>query len=153
MMMNDQQQKPGAPQLPPEEIEARKRITAAAMKVLYSDPGVTKKVLEIVRSAEDPAQGIADAVKVVLEPLRPQIQGKEPDVIDEVAPVIAMLIAELAVKAGLIEDDAKLMQQVFAILKGEQAAPQEQDMGMGEGQPRGMVEQAMGDGMEMGGMK
>lgn len=137
------QQKPGGPD--PKTKEVFQRLLLAAMKYIYSE-AVTPNLMQMVQSAKTPFEGVANATKAVVSQIAGKAKGLPPEVANRVAPMIAMLIAEIAVKAGLMQDSPESKQQILAALQGggqpapqEQAQPQEQPQ-----QPQGLVAAEMG---------
>lgn len=126
-------QQPGArPQVNPRMVEMHQRIVGAAMKILYSSGPVVKQVLQMVASAEDPAEGVAAGALVVVEQVKNQAKGlPNPNFAYTAVMPVAMMVIELAQEAKIIKPDPKLPEQVLnAVLRmrgGQQQPPPQGD--------------------------
>lgn len=110
--------KTGKPKLSPKAAEAYQRIVVAAMTVLYKAE-TRAAVLKMIEQT-DPVTGIVKATKFVLDGLAEKSKGLNPKAIYQTAPVVALLIGEIGVKAGVVPDDIQaLAPQVLAGLKAE----------------------------------
>jgi hypothetical protein len=131
--------------------DALRKVTLAERKILYSQP-TSDKIVKILQTAPDPAQGIASAAILVLSAMNDAAKGKIPP---EVAPQLRMVLlddlTELAEAAGIdvpegtVESAAQMMtqaaQQVGQMQRGgpRPAAPQP----AAPAQPQGLIAQGM----------
>lgn len=104
-------------------IGAHRKIVLAAMKILYSGDDVVNKMVSMVQSAEDPAQGLKDATTVILDQVASKMTGNiHPDFAYSAAQPVAVAIAQLAVTAGVIPDDLKIVQGALELMMNEAKA-------------------------------
>ena len=99
-----------------------------------------RSILDSVKGAGDPAQGIAKAAQAIVAQIASQAKGLPQGVVERIALPVAALVAELVVKAGIAEESPELMKGVMAALQGGQPAQP-------QGQPpasQGLVANAMG---------
>lgn len=114
------QQQPQAAPKGGGNVEAHRRVVLAAMKILYSSKEFVQQVIKMVGAAGDPAQGIRQATMLVLKQIGERAKGIDPAALNAAARPVAMLIAELAAKAGAIPDDMRIVQ---AALQGGARKP------------------------------
>ena len=111
-------------QMPPEAKAAAQKLMAAAMRIVYRKE-VSKTLLDMIRKAPKPEAGIVQAVFAVLKQIKDAAKGVPPQVIDSMARPVAMMIIEMAAKAGLVEESPELLQAVLALFgRAMQAAQQ-----------------------------
>lgn len=132
--------------------EAYRRIVMGAMQVVYGKES-SGGLLNMIRGEEDPVMGVAQATVTVLNGLKQQIKGINPNFVYTAASAVAGMLFELGDAAGLFKFDPKMMQaamrvmpqalQQFGEVGGEQsgakAAPAEP-----QGAPQGLIGSAMG---------
>lgn len=121
--METQPQGQAKPQNP--QRAAQQRIIAAGMKILYAKRETTMQIVEMVKNAPDPANGIAQAAMLIVQQLGQMAKGIDPRLAISVAPVLAVLIAELATKAGVIPDEGAIVGQAIELIKRQVMAPQQ----------------------------
>lgn len=132
----------------PQGAEVFRRLLLAAMKLIYSNPKATQQFVFMVKTGQ--AQGIVQATKIVVGQITKSAQGLDPSILQKLMVPVATLIAELAVKAGVIKDDKAIMAQVTQLLqKAPQGQPpQPQAAPAPQAQPAqpqgGLINQAMG---------
>mgnify|MGYP001580829873 FL=1 len=97
-------EKPGGKtgQMPPEAKAAAQKLMAAAMRIVYRKE-VSQTLLDMIRKAPKPEAGIVQAVFAVLKQIKDAAKGVPLQVIDSMARPVAMMIIEMAAKAGLVE--------------------------------------------------
>jgi hypothetical protein len=108
----------GKPQISGKAVNVFQRLFMAAKKIMLQ-PQVTPKLMEMIKTA-GPVEGVVRATMLVLDVVAGQAQGVSKQAIysDVIAGHVALQIAALAVKAGLMEDDMnKYQQPVIAALK------------------------------------
>lgn len=99
--------------------DAQRRVILAAMKIIYSSSEMVQDLVGAVRDSGDPVEGVKNATGMVLDELRRNVKGADPSIVDSAARQVAVMIAELAVKAGVIPDDMKIVQAtVQAVAQG-----------------------------------
>lgn len=132
----DAQPQPGAqPQGQNRMQMVAQRLTQAAQQMIYSSQQTVQQILQIVRQAKDPVQGIVQATMLVLHHMLHQVKGVDPKIVYLIGPRVALMIAELCVKAKIIPDDAKFMEKVLPALK--EAVSQEIGRQQGGQPPQG----------------
>lgn len=118
----------GAPTAPPQAggpqgKEAYERYASACATALYESEDVHAGVMQMLKAeADDPARAIAQATHSLVVAVDEQSGRKMPeDVILPVAQQVALLVAELGVKAGLFQidqDDLQVAGQILVDLLG-----------------------------------
>lgn len=109
---------------------ARKRVILAAAKIIY-DPATTKNLLDLIRKAKTPEEGLAQATVLVMVRMAEMSKGTMPQSVKvQAAKGIMALIAELAEKAGIIDDMAQAVKRASqliasAIMQGIKANPEQ----------------------------
>lgn len=92
------------------------KTMAAASKAIYN-PEVMKGILEAIKTAQNPAQGLLQAASLVMRQLNEISGGKMPAAVKVPAfKEVLTLIAELAEKAGVIPDAAQALQQAMQMV-------------------------------------
>lgn len=130
----------------PRVKEVFQRIMAATMKALYSDPRVAQSIIDMMRSG-DPAVGIVHGALQILSQMRSKIRGINPNVVYKCAPIVALLVAELGVRAGVVPDDmTKVAPRVIALLKQALSSAQGQGQPPAQPQPQAQAQPQPGAG-------
>jgi hypothetical protein len=119
------------------------RVVAAVGKVVY-DKATADQLIEMVRQASDPAQGIAQATMAVMQAMQEKVKGADPRIVLIGVPVAAAMLAEQAQAAGLVDDAQGAVGQAVQMI--QQAASQKgQPQGQQQEPPQGgLVAEAMG---------
>lgn len=103
--------------------EGLQRVVVAAMKALY-DKTTGPQIIEMVKAAQDPLQGLAQAAYTVITQFAKISRGTMPlAVMLQAAKVIMAMIAEMAEAAGIIEDKAQVkdaLPMLMELIKGGQ---------------------------------
>lgn len=147
----------GAQGAQPGEGEALQRLVVAAMKLIYQNPETAQKIAQALGAEQDKAAAIANITMPIVEQLRASMAGMNPDIAYAVAPMVAVMVAEIGVKSGAVPDDPKVLAGALGMLKrqiaGKAGAPQQAQAGaapQAAAQPGaapadgGIVSQAMG---------
>lgn len=133
-----------APAQPGVDDTARKRGVLAATRLIY-DPATMKAILDMIRNAKSPEEGLARATVLVMAKLAEESKNTMPQAIrTPVAKAIMALIAELAEKAGIVKNASQAVKRASqmiakAIMKAANIG-QTKPMGgqpMATGQPMG----------------
>lgn len=139
----------GGVQLPPNVKAVFQRLLMAAQRLIYTDSKTAQGLVEMVRGAQDPAQGVAQATGAVVNQVASQAKGIPPEVVQRIAMPVAYLIAELAVTADVVEDTPEFQKAIMSAILGSRGAPAgEQPPAEGEqqgpaGAAGGIVNEAM----------
>lgn len=143
----------GAP--PSKAADAYRRIVTGAMQAVYGK-GSSDGLLNMIRSAEDPVIGVAQATVTVLNGLKQQIKGINPNFVYTAASAVAGMLFELGDAAGLFKFDPKMMQAAMRVMPqalqqvGESgdgptsAQPAQASPAAPQGAPQGLISSAMG---------
>lgn len=144
----------------PKSQEAAQKLIAAAGRIVYQKK-VTAMILKTIEKAPRPEAGIAQAVLMVMKQVKDMAKGVPPQVIDKMAKPITMMVMELAVNSGLIEDKPEIVKMVVGLIQqaiakvkagpqkgtqGPNMGPQIPNQGMPpQGMPpQGLIQQQMG---------
>lgn len=96
--------------------EAYQRVVIAGGKVLYQ-PEILKKILALIKSAPNPAAGLAQATALIIKQLVQASKGTMPQSVQiPAAKEIMKMIAEMAQQAGIIQDANAALQQAQQII-------------------------------------
>lgn len=120
---------------------ARKRALLASTKIIY-DPATMKAILDMIRNAKSPEEGLARATVLVMAKLAEASKNTMPQAIrTPVAKGVMALIAELAAKAGIIKNAGQAVKRASqmiaqAIMKAANIGPG-QPMAAQPNQPMG----------------
>lgn len=110
-----EQQAPGGqpkgPQADPKVVNAFQRVVAAAGKVIY-ERQMTGQLLNVIRSAGNPVEGVVGATMMVLDGLTGKVKGIHPNFVYVTANVVALMLLELAEAAKLVKFDKAIIDQV-----------------------------------------
>lgn len=137
----------------PRVLEAFHKVLAAAGKVIYQKE-ISAQLLRMIKSGEDPVAGAAQAVLTVLDQIKLQMKGVQPEFVYTVVPIVASLLLEMADAAKLVKLDqalvGKVVQAVVAQLKGgaQRGAPPAPAQAPAQPQPQPQPPGAMAPGME-----
>lgn len=108
---------PPAPGLQGADQQAYERVVMAAMKVIY-DPTSGKQILDMLRNAASPAEGLAEATYTMMQEFLQISKNTMPkQVIVPAGKEIMQLIAEMAVNAGIAEGPQVIQQAQQIIMK------------------------------------
>lgn len=131
--------------VPQKVADVFRRLLAASMKLMYATPEATKGIVKVVRGAQNPVDGILVATGMVLKQLRQHAKNVPTPIMERLALPVASLVAEIAIAAGAIQDDKKLMQQLAAGIQKAKAAPtrQQHPVQQRRSPPPGLVANAM----------
>lgn len=110
----------GAPdQVDPKFVEAYRRVLIAASKIIYN-PQVKDQLVGIVKKLQhNPIRGVVVASLLVLDHLRQQVKGINPDFVYMTAPIVGAQVLELANAAGLVPGDKATVMQVTQGIQAE----------------------------------
>lgn len=105
-------------------VETYRKLGLAAMKIIY-DPKIAPQIVTIMQKG-NPAQGIAQAVFVVILRMQEGVKGANPNVVFAVAPAVAAMVAEIGKAAGVLEPTPQMVAEALKIVAQQagQQAPQ-----------------------------
>lgn len=134
---------PGGPeQGQPADVKTiAKKTMTAVMNIVYSEKG-SEQFIKMIQSAGNPAEGVANAVLMVLDIIQREAGDNAPPQVLVVAVRSALaFLVEIAIKAGLAEDANALAQEAGAIIqqavKDQGPMPAAQGAPAPQGQPAG----------------
>lgn len=134
---------PAQTQADPKAVETFRKLGIAAMKIVY-DPKISQQLLEILKAAGDPAKGIAQATSSILGQMKEKTQGANPNVVYAIAPVLAMMVAEIGEHAGLFKASQQIVQQALQIVAKQGDTPPAQSAAApAPAQPAGLINQGV----------
>lgn len=121
--------KPGAqPGQSDPRVEFVQRVVVAAGKIVY-EKNTAAQLVRMVKSAEDPVAGVAQATLLVLDRVQSQVKGRDPKFVFVAVPSVVRMILELADAAKIVKSDdavsSQAVQAVAALVKqrfGQQGA-------------------------------
>lgn len=142
--MQTQPNPQGQPALDPQKQNMLQRLILAAGKLIYASPQTAQQLVAMVKQGQDPKQGIVQATMAILDHLKTQLKGIDPATAYSIAPPLSMMIAELAVAAGVMKEDPKLAAELRPMLMqaiqqrmGQGAAPTAAQPGTPQAAPQG----------------
>lgn len=110
------------PQANPQDVE---RIVVAAIKVIH-DPKVAPQLLQMMKSAGDPASALAHATLTVMRQLYEKSKGMPPAAIVPAGKQVMQELAKLAAAAKLFNATPEVLQQAVKIIYQQLQAQQKQ---------------------------
>lgn len=144
-------EQPQAQQADPKEIN--KKLGLAAMQIVYDEQGSAKLVEQMKAGAADPIKAVAQAALAVLDRLQKSVKSVDPKAAYAVAPLVVLILLELADAAKLFKADVGMVPEVLKALgsmvpegqPAEQTAPTQAAPAQ---QPGGIINAAARPGMQ-----
>lgn len=114
------------PQASPQSGNVVQRIVTAAIMLLNTDQ-VEQHVLQIIKGAQDPAQGLAQSLAFLMQTLSDKSKGMPMQALGQAMMPILQQIAKMAEAAKILQPTPQLLQQAGKAalqLLQQSAAPQ-----------------------------
>lgn len=129
-------------QADPKMMEAYQRLCLAAMKIIY-DPKVAQGLVQTMKTAGDPAAGVAHVATVILGHLRQQAQGIPPAMVNAVAPAVVAMLFDLGHAAKLFQVDQGMIQKAVELVKQTMQQGQPAPQAAQQAPQQGIIANAM----------
>lgn len=101
----------------------QKRFAQVAMKIIYSKPVSAALVEQLKAGANEPAQAVAQAALGILERMKKDVRGINPDLVFSVSAIVVVFILELAAASKAFEVGESLLHESVAALAALAKSP------------------------------
>ncbi|OGT57507.1 MAG: hypothetical protein A3E01_08185 [Gammaproteobacteria bacterium RIFCSPHIGHO2_12_FULL_63_22] len=110
----------------PKIATAARGILLAEMKLLYSTSKGAEQIAQAVQNSDDPVAAIMQVSKAIVEQVKSQAKGVPPEFVQRTILPVAVLVTELAVASGAVEDSPELNKKVTEAARAMQQGGQGQ---------------------------